>query len=186
MNNRKDKIMIHDLFDNFIEYSAKLRSGYPDSLGSSFREWENIVIRITPEIPAICKAIYSKVSGTMRSIETQSLMDFIPGYRLIHIQELESEKISLEGILQYEDEIEELTLLPILANYSSCYICYGRDESGSEKIYMVTPEDEPEVMYESPEKFLETICECYKQNIYFLDQDGYLDCDFDKLYELNI
>ena len=33
------------------------------------------------------------------------------------------------------------------------------------------------VMYDSPEKFLETLCEFYKQEVYFLDEEGYLDCD---------
>lgn len=36
------------------------------------------------------------------------------------------------------------------------------------------------VMYSSPEKFLETICEFYKQGVYFLDSDGYLDYDMSK------
>lgn len=173
--------MVNKMMDDFIKYSAKLRPEYPDSLGNSFSGWENVMKTITPDIPAIYKAIYGKVSGTMRNIDNQALLDFIPGYRLIHIQELEQEKTNLDGVLQYFEEIEGLTFLPILADYSSNYICYCCDESGSEKIYTITLEYEPELLYESPEKFLKTICEYYKQQIYFLDQEGYLDCDFDKL-----
>ena len=172
--------MVHGMFKDFIESSAKLRPKYPDSLGSSFGGWENVVSAIVPDIPVIYKAIYGEISGTMRNIKDQSLMDFIPGYRLIHIEELKKEKTNLEGVLKYYKGIEGLTLLPILANYSSGFICYGCDESGSKKIYRVNHEDDPDVLYESPEKFLKTICEFYKQNVYFLDQDGYLDYDFDK------
>ncbi len=173
--------MVKNVFENYIGYSAKLRPEYPDSLGSSISGWENVVKTITTDIPAIYKAIYGKVSGTMRNIENQALMDFIPGYRLIHIQELEQEKTNLDDVLQYCEEIEGLTFLPLLADYSSHYICYCKDESGAEMIYRVTLEDEPELLYESPETFLKTICEYYKQQIYFLDQDGFLDCDFDQL-----
>ncbi len=173
--------MVHNMFVDFIKLSAKLRSDYPDSLGSSFSGWENVVKTLTPSIPIIYKAIYSKVSGTMRNIENQTLMDFIPGYRLIHIQDLEKENTNLKAVLQYYEGFEKITLLPILANYSSDFICFGRDERGMEKIYSVHHDDEPYMLYESPENFLKTICEFYRQNVYFLDQDGYLDCDFDKL-----
>ena len=36
------------------------------------------------------------------------------------------------------------------------------------------------VMHNSLEKFLETICEFYKQGVYFLDSDGYLDYDMNR------
>lgn len=173
--------MVYGMFKDFIECSAKLRPKYPDSLGNSYVGWENVIRAITPDIPVIYKAIYGEVSGTMRSIEDQTLMDFIPGYRLIHIQELEKEKTNLDGILQYFDDIEGLTLFPILADYSSGFICYGSDESGIGRIYRVNPVYQQEVMYESTEKFFKTVCEFYKQNVYFLDQNGYLDCDFDKI-----
>ncbi|MNP77843.1 hypothetical protein D3C76_1753520 [compost metagenome] len=39
-------------------------------------------------------------------------------------------------------------------------------------------------MYNSPEKFLETLCEFYKQEAYFLDEDGFLDCDLIKEGEI--
>ena len=33
-------------------------------------------------------------------------------------------------------------------------------------------------IHNSPQKFFETVYEFYKQNVYFLDADGYLDYDF--------
>jgi hypothetical protein len=184
-DNKGCDYVVNDIFLEFIALSAKLRSEYPSSLGNSFIGWENVIKTIEPNIPLIYKIIYGKVSGTMRNIKNQTLMDFIPGYRLIHIQELEKEKTNLEGVLQYYESIEGLTLLPILANYSSDFICYGRDNSGLEKIYRVNHDDDLELLYESPEKFFKTICEFYKQGVYFLDQDGYLDYDFDRLRDVS-
>lgn len=39
-------------------------------------------------------------------------------------------------------------------------------------------------MYEI-DTFFETIYECYKREIYFLDEDGFLDCDYDKEFEIS-
>jgi hypothetical protein len=41
-------------------------------------------------------------------------------------------------------------------------------------------------MYTSAHKFLETICEFYKNDVYFLDEDGYLDYDDEKESEVAI
>ena len=36
------------------------------------------------------------------------------------------------------------------------------------------------LLHKSLEEFLETICEFYKQGVFFLDDDGFLDYDMDK------
>lgn len=69
----------------------------------------------------------------------------------------------------------------MLANYSSDFICYIRTDNGQEKVASLIHDDcQLVLMYDSVEKFLETICEFYKENVYHLDDDEYLDYDFVK------
>ena len=47
------------------------------------------------------------------------------------------------------------------------------------EIYGVSPEDGVILMYKTPLKFFETINDFYTKNVYFLDEDGFLDYDFE-------
>ena len=73
---------MNELFEEFLFLSVQLRTRYLDSLGEENCDWEKILSEIDVEIPQLFRVIYGKVSGTKRSIEDQTLMDFIPGYRL--------------------------------------------------------------------------------------------------------
>ena len=172
--------MLINKFKEFLILSAKLRREYPASLGVKSANWLEILSKIDTNVPELYNVIYSSVSGTQRDITNQTLMDFIPGYRLIHIEELFNEKQSLDSVLSYYDNIDGLTILPVLANYSSDFICYCRDQRGIENICRVNHDDDLIILHKSPEKFLETICEFYKQGVFFLEGDGYLDYDMEK------
>ena len=56
---------------------------------------------------------------------------------------------------------------------------------GTENVASIT-HDDPKLtlMHVNSEKFLETLCEFYKSNVYYLDSDGYLDYDFEKEGEI--
>ncbi|MFR1294064.1 hypothetical protein [Coprobacillus cateniformis] len=41
--------------------------------------------KIISIVPKVFQTIYGEVAGTYRNTENQKYMDFIPGYRLIHI-----------------------------------------------------------------------------------------------------
>ncbi|WP_339268839.1 hypothetical protein [Paenibacillus sp. FSL R5-0470] len=166
-------------FQEYLKLSADLRPEYIASLGKGDNEAK--ITAIFPEAPELLKAIYNTVSGTSSEEEEPSLIEFIPGYRLIHINEYEAEMKILAGILEEKGHQVDGAILPILTNYGSDFICYYKSADGVERVCDLLHDfGDLIVMYESPEKFLETLCEFYKQEVYFLDEEGYLDCDLVK------
>ncbi|OKP74627.1 hypothetical protein A3842_20450 [Paenibacillus sp. P3E] len=166
------------LFQEFLQLSAGLRPNYIASLGSGGTAGGPAISDIVPAVPGLLEAIYSQVSGTSSNEEEPSLIEFIPGYRLIHIQEYAQEIQVLRSILEEKGYSGGGTVLPVLTNYGSDFICYLQSEDGTERICdLLHDYGDLVVMYDSPEKFLETLCEFYKQDVYFLDEEGYLDCD---------
>ena len=173
--------MLENLFLESLKLAAQLRERYPKSLGNKTSNWEEIVKELGQPIPKLFRAIYSNVSGTKRDVEEQELMDFYPGYRLIHIAELVTESANLKNVLIEEEAKNYELVLPILGNYASDFICYCKNKAGEELICsLINDFGELTVMHDSPEKFFVTVCECYKQGVYFLDSDGYLDYDMEK------
>ncbi len=173
--------MLEDIFKKSLNLSSKLRPEYPQSLGLKYGKWEDIFKNLNFPIPELFAAIYNNVSGTKRSVEEQQLMDFVPGYRLIHISELIGEKDTLDSILENQQLAANEIVFPLLVNYSSDFICYCMNNNGEEKIcILMNDSGELILMYNSPCKFLETICEFYTQGVYFLDSERYLDYDIDK------
>lgn len=164
-----------------MNLAEQLRHKYPQSLGGKEDNWEDVFRKLNIPIPDLFTAIYSNVAGTKRDINQQDLMDFTTGYRLIHISEFIHEIDNMRSVLSDKKFIDNEIVLPILANYSSDFICYYKCSTGEEFIYTLMSDDgELIVMYNSPEKFLETVCEFCKQGVYFLDSDGYLDYDMDR------
>ncbi|NUU61010.1 SMI1/KNR4 family protein [Paenibacillus agri] len=166
------------LFQEYLQLSDSLRPGYTASLGTGQAESEAEIAAIVPELPELLAAIYNTVSGTSSEEEEPSLIEFVPGYRLIHRDEYEQEMKVLAGILAEKGHPVEGIVLPILTNYGSDFICYYRSADGTERICDLLHDfGDLVVMYDSPAKFLETLGEFYRQEVYFLDEDGYLDCD---------
>jgi len=164
-----------------LRLAGLLRPKYPQSLGTSTNNWEDVFKKLEEPIPNLFRAIYSIVSGTEREIKEQALMDFIPGYRLIHISEFIEESTNLKNILIDESLSDNEIVIPLLANYSSDYICYYKNSAGKELLCSLRNDSgELIVKHSSSEKFFETVCEFYKQGVYFLDSDGYLDYDMEK------
>ena len=118
--------MLKDLFVELISLSDQMRCGYKISLGIPHQAWEEILTNINHSVPQIYREIYSTFAGTRRDLEEQKLMDFIPGYRLIHIEELEAEYDAFAHMADLnaicENQIE--TAAPLLADSASNYICY--------------------------------------------------------------
>lgn len=170
--------MLTAKFQEFLERSAQLRPGYPASLGKAPAGGSGALAALTPEVPKLLQAVYDTVLGTGGGEEDPSLVEFIPGYRLIHIGEYAGELEMLSGILQEKGYTGGGVVLPLLTNYGSDYICYYKSEDGVEQICdLLHDYGDLVVMYDSPDTFLETLCEFYKQEVYFLDEEGYLDCD---------
>ncbi|MCM1257625.1 MAG: SMI1/KNR4 family protein [Roseburia sp.] len=174
--------MIKELLMKYIALSDAVRPGYSGSLGQANQEWEMAFSAITPVIPVFFREIYCRWEGTKREMENQPYMDFIPGYRLIHIGELAQEYHALLENLELDDvcEAEIESIIPILADDASCYICYVKTRRNQEAVFSYSPEEGLERMHDSVEAFLKTIIAFYEEKVYFKDEDGFLDYDFDR------
>ena len=160
--------VLTELFQRTLYLSAQLRPEYPDSLGQAGTA---VASRISDfwsdEIPDLVVAIYSHVSGTKANLKDQSLLDYIPGYRLVHIDELQTAYKALYGLARYG------SYFPLLANYSSDFICISNN-----RVYGFSHDEQtPYLMHSSEQLFLQTVCEFYSRQVYFTDEDGYLDYD---------
>ena len=158
------------MLGRFLSLSDELRPQYSASLGTSSQKIAESVALYGKPLPTFLRSIYSKVQGTLAGIQQQWLMDFIPGYRLIHITELAAchdACASIQGGQQF---------VPFLANYSSDFFCWSNG-----KIYEIAHDrPTPILVHENEELFYETICKFYENGVYFLDDDGYLDYDYDQ------
>lgn len=169
--------MLKKYFEEYIGLSEGLRLEYPGSLGKAAEDWSEAFSTLN-EIPELLEVIYSSVQGTQREIKNQRLMDFIPGYRLIHIDELVQEKINIDN---RSDWPKGSLVIPFMADYAGDYFCYVEYVEGDSGICVfVHDEGNLELVYRTQEKFLKTIIEMYKQHAYYLDNDGYLDYDYQK------
>lgn len=175
-------IMIDELVLRYLSLSDKLRNGYKNSLGIASHTWNETLSRIIPVVPEAFRAIYGKIAGTYRNIGNQKYMDFVPGYRLIHIEELENEYHTLLHMLVLDDisEAEIRAIMPLLADGSSCYICYVETKNNEEAIFHYSPHEGLQMMHTSIELFFKTIIAFYQKGVFYLDQDGFLDYDFEQ------
>ena len=164
---------MEQLFEEFLLLSERLRPSYIASLGKATR----LPVINASDYPTLLTVIYKNVAGTKRKIKDQRYMDFIPGYYLIHIDEYQE---SLETQTEIVEEFSDKKLVPFLRNYSSDFISI---EIGTNHIYYVY-HDNNEIYkaYETETDFLKTIIAFYRQKVYFLDNDSYLDYDEDAEY----
>jgi hypothetical protein len=124
-------------------------------------------LRDVTGVPDPIAPIYRIAEGTLRGIEDQTLMDIVPGYRLIHQTELPSE------IFAFRKAYPSLrTHYPFLADYSSCYYTI---DSMDGVVYRVRLESDATPISDSLKHFLDTLLVFYRQTIYFCDAEGYLD-----------
>lgn len=120
--------------------------------------------------------MYSSVAGTRQSIEDQSLMDIVPGLRLIHRDEIKEE---IARFKLFYSELENH--IPFLADDSSCYVSLNTDDGG---VYRVAKEYGTSKVANSIEEYWNTIFTCYNEGAFYLDSEGYLDFDFEKEGEI--
>lgn len=174
--------MTDELVMKYFSLSNKIRNQYIESLGTASQTWIDTFIPMVTFVPPIFQAIYSRVEGTHRDIVNQKHMDFVPGYRLIHIEELENEYHTLLKILDLDDVCEARIemIIPLLADYSSCYICYAETIKDEKIIFHYSPSDGIQRMHNSIELFFKTLIAFYEKGVFYLDEDGFLSYDFEK------
>ena len=174
--------MMEEMVREFVCLSDQMRPGYRASLGTPQEGWERFILAKAGFVPKVFQAVYGQFAGTRRELEDQRLMDFIPGYRLIHAGELESEYRHLLNLLEPDDicEAQIETFMPLLADYASCYVLYAKRRDQVELVFSYSPDGGLVRMHDSAERFLETIIAFYRENVYFLDSNGFLDYDFEQ------
>lgn len=156
----------------FLSKSENLRKGYKESLDEADLNFEKKWLEHFNYIPNFFKEIYSVCNGSKAEISEQIFFDFLPGFRLMQVDEI---------INQYENKFSGLSIyddiIPFLTDYASCYYAYVRND-GKEYIVLVS-EEGVELIHSSIDDFWNTIIAFYDEGVYFLDEDGYLSYDFE-------
>jgi hypothetical protein len=162
---------MEELFKKYIELSNSLRSRYKNSLGTSKNH--NSILK---DLPTPLRIIYSIVEGTNYEVEDQTLMDFYPGFLLININEFNN------FLSTFRENYEETAYFPFLVNYSSDFYLLKVDKMNNDIGVYISTNDDIDIIkiHNSFEDFLKTLIAFYERNVFFLDDDGYLDMDFDK------
>lgn len=160
--------------DVFLEKSEKLRRGYIASLNEADVEFEREWLEHFEIFPKLFQDIYSICNGTDDRINKQVFFDFLPGFRLMQLNEIFDifEK-------RFKDIVEFDRVIPFLNDYSSCYYAYAKKDE-NEFIVFVSNDEGIEIMHTDINKFWKTIIAFYEEEVYFLDEDGYLSYDFEK------
>ena len=77
-----------DNFISFLNKSENLRKGYINSLEKADVNLKKKWLKCFSYIPYFFEEIYSVCNGTKREIKEQAFFDFVPGYRLMQIDEI--------------------------------------------------------------------------------------------------
>ena len=128
------------------------------------------------EVPIAVHPLYAVARGTPRTISEQHLMDIVPGFRLIHLSEIEAVSRDLRRTWP-----ELPAHVPFLADYGGCY--YLVDSLSGAVLYL-DPHDGVATVARSLNRFLQTVHRCYVEEAYFLDADGYLDYDETQVHRI--
>ncbi len=162
-------------FDKLLIKSEILRPGYVASLGNGVGEDAakligNMLGKLDEKIPyGVCE-IYGKVKGTEHQISEQKYMDLVPGYRLIHINEIEEAVTHIHSA--------GYGIFPILADYSGNYfgINYKNDEFCAVRI----AEPDPVIRVSNNlDSYINTLVSIYNANGFHLDDYGLLESVFE-------
>lgn len=160
-------------FKEFLEKSEELRNGYTNRLAPADKNFREKWSEHFSEIPQLFEEIYSSCNGTNAEIKEQMFFDFLPGYRLMQIDDI---------IEIYENDFKNRPkfdiVIPFLADYSGCYYAYAK-EDGRECVVLIADGD-LDVIHSTVDDFWKTVLAFYDEGVYFLDEDGYLDYDLEK------
>jgi hypothetical protein len=174
------------IFRDLLQEIQKIRPEYISSLGEGLTiDHISDQLNIQP-IPEEIIAIYSCVSGSplyassspsFSDLDGSRLWDFIPGYGLIRLNDINQVIHSALSFKAEEPDYEwELGWIPFLADFSGNYYCINRLNK-NQTIICVDNEIGCSICSQNMNSFLLATLECYKQNVFFVDEDGWLDCN---------
>lgn len=132
--------------------------------------------------------LYSFANGTKRDEKPLGMIGLLPIYIFMNLSDAEEYyKTSIgfeDSFITWDTKYKpENKLFPFLQNCSGD--CYWVDlNEGSEnynKIYFTnTLPHSPDYIFNSLETMFESIAECYSTKVFFLDEENYLDEDYEK------
>lgn len=162
----------------FLRKSEELRKGYEKSLEPADKDFSKKWLEHFSYIPPFFEELYSACNGTKPDISEQIYFDFLPGYRLMQVDEvIDSYESTFKECVEYYNP-----LIPFLTDYSGCYYAYAKDND-RECIVLIEEGEIGEIHY-NIDDFWETVIAFYDEGVYFLDEDGYLSYDFEKESEV--
>jgi len=123
------------------------------------------------DVPSSLVTIYCMADGTEQETEFQAAVDILPGFRLIHRRELAEETALFHKTYT---GIEDF--IPFMADDSCNYIALNSADGG---VIRVAQEYGLSRVAASLDDFWATVLACYEQGAYFLDDEGFLDYDFE-------
>ncbi|MDE7424767.1 MAG: hypothetical protein K2N51_13940 [Lachnospiraceae bacterium] len=159
-------------FKVFLSKSEDMRNGYIKSLDNVDLNFKDKWLEHFELIPNFFEEIYSVCNGTKLEISEQIFFDFLPGFRLMQVDEV---------IEKYEKEYKNCSefdkVIPFLADNAGCYYAYARKKD-IECIILASYEG-MEIIHSDIYLFWKTIIAFYDEGVYFLDEDGFLSYDFE-------
>ena len=156
----------------FINKSEMMRNGFIVHLEKPKLDFERKLREHFNVIPSLFKEIYEFCDGISPNIDEQIFWDFLPGYRLMQLDEI---------ISCYENEFKRTEFwmcIPFMKDYSSSYYTYAVSDK-NECIILIS-DGCSDIIHDSVDKFWDTIIAFYDEDVYYLDEDGYLSYDFEK------
>jgi hypothetical protein len=160
------------LLHEVIELASRSRTGLADAIGLRRPDGSRAISHARVSVPGSLQDIYAVAEGTRRDIADQSLMDIVPGYRLVHYDELDLTRRQFHSVWP---ELKDY--VPFLADYSGCHYLLGTADG---IVGHLDREEGFAKVSSSLEAFWKTVRQCYVDGVYFLDADGYLDSDYEK------
>lgn len=168
-------------FEIFLHKSEELRNGYIKSMELPDKDFEHKWQECFSYIPVFFDEIYKVCNGTKDDISEQKFFDFLPGYRLMQLDEvIENHKQNNKDNIK--EDLEYDLIIPFLTDYAGSYYLYAIKDN-KEHILLYT-DGIFEKMHSSIDDFWNTIIAFYEEKVYFLDEDGFLSYDFDKEGEI--
>lgn len=142
--------------------------------GLSFSQIDSIVGNLSIRIPEELKELYTWHNGTNK-INGYILgdVDFFPGFHFIPLE---------DALAYYRSFVKDLrwdvSWFPFFANGGGDFYvaqCERYPTKQTPVIGFMLGRDDHEVEYHSIEKMLQTFNECYKRDVFYISESGYLD-----------
>jgi hypothetical protein len=115
------------------------------------------------------------------------LSTFIPDHELIAISEIHQTIQGLNECFALYPELDDWKpdMIPFLFDGAGNFYCV-RTLENDQSVHIVYHDDAEIWVYQDIEHFLDVNIECFLKNAYFIDEDGFLECNYelrDEIYE---